>query len=70
MQTEMVASLCRRVGWKVSFISDPSKRFKFYNNGYSEVSQPDALAEFGALGRIDIHRIHMRAAAICKNARK
>jgi hypothetical protein len=24
----------------------------------------------GGLGRIDIHRIHMRAAAICKNARK
>lgn len=55
MQTEMVASLCRRAGWKVSFISDPSKRFKFYNNGYSEVSQPGALAEFGALGEGENH---------------
>lgn len=48
-QTELVASICRRAGWKVRFISDPSTRFKFYEKGYSEVSQPSALVEFGAL---------------------
>ena len=54
-QTELVESLCRRAGWKVSFIPDPSKRFKFYNNGHSEVSQPGALAEFGSLGEGENH---------------
>lgn len=48
-QTELVASLCKRVGWKVSFISDPSKRFTFSKYGYSELSHPSALATFDAL---------------------
>ncbi|WP_226622541.1 hypothetical protein [Brucella anthropi] len=49
MRVELVASLCRKAGWKVSFISDPSKRFKFYTNGHSEIFHPSALAKFGTL---------------------
>jgi hypothetical protein len=43
-------SLCRRVGWTVRFIPDPSRRYKFHKSGYSEVSRPGALADFGSLG--------------------
>ncbi|UTV40740.1 hypothetical protein MYG64_33670 (plasmid) [Ensifer adhaerens] len=54
-QAELVMSLCRCIGWNVRFIPDPSKRFKFHKHGHSEVSQPGALADFGALGVSESH---------------
>lgn len=54
-QTELVESLCRRAGWKVNFIPDPSKRFKFFNNGHAEISQPGTVVEFGSLRQGESH---------------
>jgi hypothetical protein len=48
-------SLCRRAGWKVRFIPDPSKRYRFRKSGYSEVTKPGALADFGPLGEGETH---------------
>lgn len=54
-QSELVMSLCRRVGWNVRFIPDPSKRYKFHKSGHSEVAQPGALTDFGSLGEGETH---------------
>lgn len=54
-QTELVMSLCRRAGWNVRFIPDPSKRYKFHKSGHSEVAQPGALADLGSLGKDETH---------------
>lgn len=48
-QTDLVQALCLKSGWTVRFIPDPSKRYKFYEGGYSEVAQPGALADYGSL---------------------
>ena len=54
-QTELVKSLCRKAGWNVRFIPDPSKRYKFYTSGYSEIAQPGALADYGSLREGEVH---------------
>lgn len=54
-QTELVTSLCRRAGWNVRFISDPSQRYKFFKGGHSELAQPTALADFGSLSEGETH---------------
>src|SRR5690554_6100840 len=54
-QTELVEIICRRAGWKVDFIPDPSKRFRFFTNGYSEASQRGTSEEFGSLREGEHH---------------
>ena len=54
-QTELVKSLCRRAGWNVRFIPDPSKRYKFCKSGHTEVARPGALADYGSLREGETH---------------
>ncbi|MGN8019770.1 hypothetical protein ACTJJ7_03545 [Phyllobacterium sp. 22229] len=54
-QAELVLSLCRRIGWNVRFIPDPSKRYKFHKSGHSEITRPGALADFGSLREGETH---------------
>lgn len=54
-QAELVLSLCRRTGWNVRFIPDPSKRYKFRKSGHSELMHPEALSDFGSPGVGETH---------------
>ncbi len=54
-QIELVRSHCQRAGWNVHFIPDPSKRYKFHKGGYSQVTQPRALADYGTLREGEVH---------------
>lgn len=49
-QAALVKFLCSQAGWRVSFITDPSKRFRFSERGgWAELSQPSSIEVFGAL---------------------
>lgn len=48
-QTDLVKSLCHGAGWNVRFIADPSKRYRFWSNGFAELAKPEAASDFESL---------------------
>ena len=48
-QVELVESICGLAGWNVRFITDPSKRYRFWQGGHVEVVHPKDLDGRGAL---------------------
>lgn len=49
-QTELVKSLCSQAGWEVSFIPDPSRRFRFINrDAWVTCAQASETEEAGVL---------------------
>lgn len=50
-ETELVSSLCCSAGWNIHFITDPSRRFRFNENGgWGEISNPSARKHIESLG--------------------
>lgn len=44
-EASLVDALCAQSGWSVSWITDPSKRFRFSPSGVARISKPWALKE-------------------------
>lgn len=48
-ETDLLMSICQSIGWKICFVPDPSKRYRFFRSGHFEAAQPGALTDFGSL---------------------